>query len=173
MSDIRGAMRSEEAQALREVVVKRRVCWEVFPERVGIRGETKTVGYELVLSGIHLPSDPDPLPTPGCASCKAVFEDLNRISNWILPKGDRESFYEIAHYAPIIRHTRKRRLRPEVTLSVRILHRQRYEDPIDPCETRCLGEMEQKLKQLWACEGEWMSLTQRGIRRGIAGSARR
>lgn len=72
-----------------------------------------------------------------------------------MPKEHRASFYEIEPYRPVIRATRKRKLREEVTLSVKILHRDHYEDPIDKCETRCLVEMEERLKQIGASEGEW------------------
>ena len=151
--------------ALRDVVQKRQVCFDSFRERVGFQhAGSRSIGYELLLSGIHSPGSHPPL--PGCDLCKDVYEDLKKIAQWILPKDHRPSFYEIEPYRPIIRATRKRKLREEVTLSIRILHRDHYEDPIDTCETRCLVEMENRLTQIWACEGEWTPLATRGIRRG-------
>ena len=155
----------KKVQALRAIVEQRQICFDSFRERVGLqRAGVASVGYELILSGIHSPGSHPPL--PGCDLCKAVYEDLKKIAQWILPKDHRPSFYEIEPYRPIIRATRKRKLREEVTLSIKILHRDHYEDPIDTCETRCLVEMENRLTQIWACEGEWTPLATRGIRRG-------
>ena len=41
----------------------------------------------------------------------------------------------------------------KVTLSIRILHRHHFEAPIDTCETRCLGEMRERLRELGAGDG--------------------
>lgn len=143
-----------KAQALRDIARKRQVCFDAFREQVGFQvAGSRTVGYELVLSGIHAQvSHP---PQPGCDLCRDVYEDLKEIAEWILPKDHRASFYEIEPYRPVIRATRKRKLREEVSLSIKILHRDHYQDPIDKCETRCLVEMEERLKQIGACESEW------------------
>lgn len=146
-----------ELQILSELGQKRQVCWDAFPERVGVRGSTRTVGYELILSGVHTRADEHP--TPGCDLCKEVYRDLKRIASWILPEGDRPSVHEIQSYEPIIWRNGKRHHREEVTLSITILHRHGYEDPIDACETRCLREMESKLKELGACQADWRPLS--------------
>ena len=154
----------ERVQALQAIVEQRRICYDVFRERVGFEdAASRTVGYELVLSGIHSPGSHPP--QPGCDLCRDVYEDLKEIAQWILPKEHRPSFYEIEPYRPIIRATRKRKLREEVTLSIRILHRDHYQDPVDDCETRCLVEMEGRLKQIRVCEGEWQPPPMKGIRR--------
>ncbi len=141
-------------QELRDIVRKRQVCFDAFRERVAFKHSgSAAVGYELVLSGIHAQGSHPP--QPGCDLCRDVYEDLKKIAEWIVPQEHRPSFYKIEPYRPVIRATRKRKLRQEVTLSVRILHRDHYEDPIDKCETRCLLEMEERLKQIGACEGEW------------------
>ena len=142
-----------ELRQLRELAERREVCWDVFRERVAVRGAIRTVGYELVLSGIHTPAQH--APTPGCDLCKDVFSDLRTLARWILPKEHRPSIYEIKAYRPIIQHARRRSMRAEVTLCIKILHRHHYEDPIDQCETRCLTEMEQQLRRIGACQGGW------------------
>lgn len=65
----------------------------------------KAIGYELVLSGIHALGAHPPL--PGCDSCRAVYEDLKTIAEWILPTEHRSSFYEIEPYRPAMRSTQK------------------------------------------------------------------
>jgi hypothetical protein len=146
----------ENVQALRQVVQQRQVCFDSFPERLAFKMHgTKAIGYELVLSGIH--SEGAHAPTPGCALCKEVYDDLKTIAKWILPEEHRPSFYEIEPYRPAIHATRKRGMRDEVTLSIKIFHRDHFEDPIDKCETRCLVEMETRLEKIGASRGEWNS----------------
>ena len=70
--------------------------------------------------------------------------------------GARPSVSEIDPYQPVIRASTRRRLRSEVSLSIRIHHRHHFDAPIDTCETRCLREMRERLKRLGACEGEWL-----------------
>lgn len=142
-----------ELKSLRAIVEKRKVCWDVFPETVRIRESTKTVGYELVLSGIHTPGGG--AWTPGCPLCKEVFEDLKRIAEWTTPREERPSIHEIEMFRPAVKRSAVRHHRSEVTLSVRILHRQQFEAPIDGCERRCLHDMEARLKELGACPREW------------------
>lgn len=139
---------------LRDIVQKRQVCFDSFRERVAFTlAGAKAVGYELVLSGIHSRGEHPPM--PGCDLCKEVYHDLRTIAEWILPDEHRPSFYRIEPYRPVIRATRKRGLRDEVGLSIKILHRDHYGDPIDKCETRCLVEMETRLEELGASHGQW------------------
>ena len=120
----------------------------------------QAVGYELVLTGIHSPGEHPP--RPGCELCREVYDDLKRAALWILPKEHRSSVYEIEPYHAIIRSTGKRHLRAEVSLSIKILHRDHYQAPIDFCETRCLVEIEERLESIWACKGAWVPLERRG-----------
>lgn len=151
-----------ELEALRRIVVEREVCWDVFPERVGFsRAGIKAIGFELVLIGIHSPGEHPP--RPGCPLCKEVYRSLRTVAEWILPDEHRASMYEIGPYHAAIRATHKRNMRPEVSLSIRILHRDHFDAPIDACETRCLAEMEERLARIWASKGAWVSLERRGI----------
>jgi len=150
----------DELERMRRVVAMREVCWDVFREKVGFHDGIETVGYELDLTGIH--SSGGHAPYPGCDLCKDVYRDLLQVARYILPKEHRPSLYEIEPYEAVIRSSRKRGLRDEVTLSVKILHRDHYEAPVDACETRCLAEMETRLASIWACKGAWVSLECRG-----------
>ncbi|GMR22197.1 MAG: hypothetical protein BMS9Abin37_0530 [Acidobacteriota bacterium] len=152
---------ANELESLRRLVATRKVCWDVFREKVGFtQGGVQAVGYELVLTGIHSPGEHTP--RPGCELCREIYDDLKRAALWILPKEHRPSVYEIEPYHAIIRSTGKRRMRSEVSLSIKILHRDHYQAPIDTCETRCLMEMEEGLESIWACEGAWVPLERRG-----------
>lgn len=140
-------------QDLRELVGRYRVCWEVWPEYLYVQKERKQVGFQLELCGTHEPEVEHP--EPGCPHCQCIFVALRAIANWILPREKRPSIYQIGPYDQAIRYSSVRRNRPDVTLTVKILHREGFERPVDACEVRCLKEMYQGLKELGACERQW------------------
>ena len=140
----------EELQAL---VRQHRVCWEVLPEQFPVEGQRPLhVGFNLFLYGAHAPDDH---PVPGCEKCKRIYLDLRRITKWILPAEERQSRYEILFYDQAIGYSPVRGNRPDVTVTIKILHRSRYDMPIDECEVLCLNEMKGKLSDLGAQEKRW------------------
>ncbi len=54
-----------------------------------------------------------------------------------------------------LRYSPARRNRPDVILTVRILHREGFDRPVDDCQDRCLKEMEQRLRELGASRKTW------------------
>jgi len=131
----------------KELVKKYRIIWEVWPEYLMVGGNKQQVGFELVLAGAH---EEGTHPTPGCPKCVELFQHLKEIANWLLPNMERQSMYEIETYDSSIHRAVKRKLRPEVTLSLKILHRRGYDQPVDACELECLNEMQDKLKSIGA-----------------------
>jgi S1-C subfamily serine protease len=96
------------------------------------------------------------MPAPGCDHCQEVFGGLLEIAEHILPsKSDRPSEYLIGPYEHSIRYSRKRGLRPDVSLTIKIVHRQGL-GPVDECEQRCLKVMEERLVALGASQGTWL-----------------
>lgn len=139
----------DEFGKLRELVRQHKVCWEVWPEyHIDREGKKIQIGFELELAGTH--HEPKEPPKPGCAECVKVYNDLKRIAQWIIPKEERKSRYEIGIFDSSIHFAAKRKFRREVALTIRILHKGKFDDPTDDCEIRCLNEMEQKLKALGA-----------------------
>lgn len=139
-------------EAIRRLVEQHQVCWEVWPEPHYRRDGTRVqVGYILRLSGIH--DHPTRTPQPGCDECRLVFDHLRRIADWITPKEERDSRYEVSIFDSAIRYSTQRHFRAEVSLSLKILHKGQWDAPIDPCEVRCLREMESNLKRLGAHKG--------------------
>ena len=125
---------------------KHTVCYAVDPfEDLADEGARK-VGFDLELYGTH--SHGETRLTPGCELCKSTFADLKQIASWIMPTELRASEYQIEPFDYSLHASPKRRLRPEVTLTLRITHREHKKDPVDECEVRCLKEMEEKLRQL-------------------------
>ena len=142
-------------EQIKDLVQKHKVCWEVWPEELlGSNGKKVQIGFELTLIGTHY--NPEHLPWPGCDECYKVYQDLHNIAVWILPKEKRDSRYELQFFDFAIRSTPKRKSRSDIELTIKILHREGFERPVDLCEVRCLNEMERKLRQLGAPEGEWL-----------------
>ena len=133
----------DEFDGLKELVGRHRVSWEVWPiYHIDRKGAKIRIGFELELSGTHHgPKEP---PKPDCAECVKVYNDLQRIAQWILPRGDLLSRYEIGIFDSSIYFSVKRKL------IIRILHKGKFDDPTDDCEVRCLAAMEEKLKALGA-----------------------
>jgi hypothetical protein len=86
-----------------------------------------------------------------------TFADLRRIAEWIIPKEPHDSKYEIMPFDAALHETPARKLVPEVALSIMIEHRHNFYESINECETRCLREMEQKLKQLGVRRGRYVA----------------
>lgn len=138
---------------LGELVKRYQVCWEVWPEYLIVDGKEKQIGFELELSGT--PELGTEHVGPGCPACRQVYQSLNTIASWILPKDDRPSIYEIGPFQQALRYSSVRAMRPDVTLSVMILHRQRFDQPVDECQVRCLDDMQKKLRVIGACQRQW------------------
>jgi hypothetical protein len=144
----------EESNRIRELVRRHKVCWEVQPEyHIDREGKKIQIGFELQLTGTH--HEPKEPPSPGCPECVKVYSDLLQIAESILPKADRKSRYEISVFDSSIRYSSRRKFRGEMSLSIRILHKGKFDDSTDDCQVECLEEMEGKLKELGAQKGEW------------------
>lgn len=144
---------TETPAVLRELVQRHWVCWEVWPECALVAGQKRQIGFALELSGTHEPGVEHP--TPGCRHCRKVFAALQTIAVYILPREERPSWYEIEPFQSSLHYSPGRRNRPDVSLTIRIMHRNHFEQPVDECELRCLAEMKQRLRDLGASEGRY------------------
>ena len=143
-------------EELKALVQKHRVCWEVLPEQIPVvEDRPRQVGFDLLLYGTHAPEDH---PVPGCEKCQGIFKDLQKIARWILPKEERPSRYEIEIFNSAIRYAPTRGNRPDVTLTIKIVHRSEFDRPIDECEVLCLNEMKAKLRELGSRQGRWKEI---------------
>ena len=149
------ATQEQSYSTLAGLVRRYQVCWEVWPEDMIAEGKARQVGFELELSGT--PEGGTDQFAPGSQACRQVYSALQDVADWILPKEQRPSMYEIGPYAQALRYSAVRNNRPDVTLSVKILHRRGFDQPVDACEVRCLEDMKQRLTQLGACERRWSS----------------
>jgi len=147
------AVLEADLSRLKELVKRFRVCWEVWPEYVLAEHQKRQIGFVLELCGTHEPGSEHP--TPGCEHCQRVFSGLQQIATHITPREERPSVYEVQAYDHALRYAPKRRNRADVILTLKILHRSGFERPVDECETRCLTEMKQRLRELGALEEQW------------------
>lgn len=144
----------ETLERLKALVREHRVCWEVWPEQLaGVGHRPLQVGFDLVLNGAHA-HDKD-RPSPGCEKCRTIFEHLREIAEWIIPKVERPSRYEIQTFDHAVHYAPERGNRPDVALTIKILHRSAIDRAIDECEARCLNEMKEKLAQIGAQHRQW------------------
>lgn len=142
-----------DSSKLEELVERFRVYWRVWPESVYVDGKERQIGFELDLLGTHEPWVKHP--EPGCEHCLRVFAALHEIAEWILPKEERPSTYEIEVFDPAIRYSAAHKDRPDVQLTIRILHRNGWDQPVDECEERCLREMKAHLAEIGAYRQSW------------------
>ena len=142
----------DHLEELKQRVQEFEICWEVWPDYLMVRGSKLQVGFELLLAGAH---ERATHVTPGCPKCLDLFEHLKRIATWLLPNVEGQSFCEIEAYDHSIHRTMKRKQRPDVMLSLKILHRRGYDQPVDASEVECLNEMQNKLKRIGAQPDVW------------------
>ena len=144
----------ERLERLRDLVREHRVCREVLPEQlVVMSGQVLQVGFNLMLYGAHA-HDTD-RPKPGCERCQRIFVHLREIAQWILPKDERPSRYEIEIFDNAVRYDPLRGNRADVTVTIKIVHRSQVDAPVDQCEVFCLHEMEAKLVKIGVQNLQW------------------
>lgn len=142
---------------LKSIARLHRVCWEVLPEEfVRADGQLLQVGFNLMLYGAHEHDTDSPI--PGCPQCVVIYRHLREIAEWIVPKVDCGARYEIEFYDETVRFDPMRGNRPDVTVTIKILHRSRFDAPVDQCEVFCLHEMQEKLLLIGAQYQRWKEL---------------
>jgi hypothetical protein len=137
---------SDGIDELKQTAAQDGVCYEVWPEYEISHGEKVMIGFSLELYGAE--SHDSSKLMPGCRRCIETYCVLRRIAEWILPKDERSSRYELSPFDGSLHAAKTRSFRPEVELSIKILHRHDYFRPVDDCRERCMKEMEEKLRQL-------------------------
>jgi hypothetical protein len=139
-------MENDAITLLKTIVEKHTVRYQVWPHYEMHDGNRVMVGFDLQLHGTH--DHGNTRLSPGCSLCAETFADLRKIAEWILPKEERPSSYEIPAFDQSLSSSGKGPF--EVVLPIRIEHRHDFFGPVDDCEQRCLREMEQKLVELGA-----------------------
>lgn len=141
------------------------VCWEAHPEQAvvtvldpkgqapRVKAELRKIGFALELYGTPEPGAESV--SPGSNHCRRVQSALKEIADWILPREAGRCVYEVQMEPQSLISSRVRADRPDVRVTVQILHQNNWDQPIDECEERCLKDMERALRELEACQGAW------------------
>ena len=131
---------------LTELVSEYNIRCEVWPEYLLVDGECRQVGFELELLGSHSP-DSYHLDSR-CPMCKRVRATLLAIAGSIVPSSDNSVRYEIDAHSQSIMSAPRLGDCSFLTLSIRILHRQGFDQPIDACEISCLQQIREHLEEI-------------------------
>ena len=149
-----GDSMDSDVERIKDLVQHFRVCWDTWPEYSIVRHEKRQIGFALDLYGTHEAGVEHP--QPGCSHCQRVYDALRQIAAWTLPKDLRPSSYELSPFDHSIGYSPAHGNRPEIILTIRILHGGgRLDNPVDPCEIRCLREIEDRLSEVSVCRGRW------------------
>jgi hypothetical protein len=136
---------------LAELVRRYQVCWEVWPEHTVVGQKSRQVGFELELLGSDKGmSEFD----PGCPQSAEIHAALEAVARSIL-ENDEQVRFQIDHNGQSLCYSPARKNRPDVTLSIKILHRTGFENPVDESERNYLEKTKARLRQLGACEHQW------------------
>jgi len=140
---------------LKELVQRFRICWEALPDYYYVQKQKRQIGFTLELTGTHEQGVEHPL--PGCEHCRKVWRALKAIADWIIPREERDSDYDIVRFDQSIHYDAGRKFRSDVSLRIWIRHRSGFDREVDACEVRCLGEMTQRLATIGARKTQWES----------------
>ena len=157
-NDIKTSM-GDESSKIRELIRLHKICWEIWPEyHVDRDGKKVQIGFELDLIGTHY--HPEHTPEPGCAECVKVYDDLKRVAQWIIPEEKRDCPYQIEGFDSSIHYASQRKNRKDIALTIKILHGEAFDRPMDASQIECLNEMKEKVKEVGAHEGYWLESTE-------------
>jgi hypothetical protein len=142
-----------DATAIKALVHRFRVCWEVYPAEILAKGGIRKIGFDLELFGT--PECGIEHVEPGCLHCLRVESALRQIADWILPRVNPTCKFDVDSEGDSLSYTPVRANRPDVVVHINIFHRHQWDQPIDECEERCLKDIEEVLTEHGACKGRW------------------
>lgn len=141
---------TEQEDALKQIVARYEVCFEVWPLRQAFGSRFGTVGFEVDLVGSADKGAPHESRRRG-----VVYSELRHLALAALPQ-DR-SLVEIAilPFDESVHCSRARSYREDVEVHIHIQHNPRTAAPIDESERRCLLQIVDSFRALGVREGRW------------------
>ena len=140
----------EASQNLTELVRGYNIACEVWPEYLVVGKEIRKVGFELELLGAH--SSDSYHFDPACPKCERVRASLLAIAGDIVARSGNSVKYEIVAHLQSVKYVLRRGHRPFLTVSIRILHKQEFDQPIDAYEMSALQQIKGHLEELGVAE---------------------
>jgi hypothetical protein len=130
----------------REFAKRYHVHYTVGPELVVDGHGRRAVGFEIRLFAAH-PKRSHVL--PGGRGSRALAASLRDLAEFILPDCGTTARLELDPFSPALYESSEVPGGDEVALTIRLLHySERYAEPIDPAEERCLKQIRAKLKSI-------------------------
>lgn len=144
---------AEHESAIRDLIRRYKICWEVWPEWAGSNSHLEKTGFDLELLGTH--AEGTDHVSPGCDACIEVYSALRKVAEHVVPHNPNlPTMFEIEPFEPALRYAAIRKNRPDVLLEMKITHHSGL-GPIDDCEKHCLQLMQNRLDALGAYRGQW------------------
>ena len=141
---------SSSSSDLRELARLLHVHYDVRPEIVLEDGQRRMVGYEVRLWAVH---SKGARALPGCPKCIDLVAELRRLANWALSWEERPTRADVEPFGRMLYDSRIVPGASEVALSIRLVHRNGWDAPVDACEERCLRQLRARMRELGVREG--------------------
>ena len=149
------------SEVLQNVVLRHQVCYEVWPEWSGCGGRVRRIGYSVSICGVNEEVEcVTGHHVPGCPHCGLTYDALRKIADWITLTEQPDCRFQIQpfdrawHIAP-----KQRWSRNEIIVTVKILHSQNVDGPVNESQERSLNNLRTELKRLGVHEGVWQAAT--------------
>ena len=142
MSDADQPLEDEE---LERIVRAHRVVHRVEPARTIVDGEPRTIGFDVVLCGVH--DAALQALSPGCEACGHLWQEMAKVATAALPPL-KESTLQIQPFRPLLHYDAHGSGEATVELTIEIRHVSGYEMPLNGCENDCMHVLVANLKRL-------------------------
>lgn len=139
-------------ESLRQIVAARHVYYEVTPDIASVSGERRRVGYDLTLWASH---EKGARALPGCRKCMDILADLYRIADWVVGGGEAGVRWELQPFDRALHGSSQFPSIDEIDLSLKLLHRDLGDEPVDGSQERALLAARRRLAEVGVHEGIW------------------
>ena len=140
-------METEVMEELGAIIQKHAVHYRIWPRYEICDHKRLMVGFNFELHGTL--GHGNMSLSPECPVSTATYADLRRLAEWMLPKQEYSSRFEIPPFDRSL-HTCSVKGPREVVVPIQIEHRDNRlrPRPVDDCQHRCLRKMQQKLAEM-------------------------
>ena len=146
------SLKKAQREKLEKLIALHKVVFRAQPSHEIVAGQRVCVGFDLELLAQHEASER--AISPGCARCRALWDQLAAIAEAIRPPEDRPTRYQVELFDRSL-HTTGSEKHDDVSLVLELRHRDDALRVVDSCEESCLREMTKALRELGAQEHHW------------------